>query len=180
MSSRGSVTYGVAKVLTKILKPLVGRFPQHIHSTQDFVEQANKVTVLPVEYLSPYDVTALFTSVLVKPALGIIKDLLEKDNTLKERTVLPVKDIILLLEFCLKNSYLSFQGQFYEQVEGAVIGSLVSPIVANLYMEYFVQKALNTATPLECGSGMWIIHLSSKRKITNKTSLNTLTVLTLP
>ena len=47
-----------------------------------------------------------------------------------------VGDIILLLEFCLKNTYFSFQGQFYEQVEGAAMGSPVSPIVANLYMEY--------------------------------------------
>ena len=56
-----------------------------------------------------------------------------------------VGDIILLLEFCLKNTYFSFQGQFYEQVEGAAMGSPVSPIVANLYMEYLEQKALSTA-----------------------------------
>ena len=40
VSSCGSVTYGVAKELAKILKPLVGKSPHHIHSTQDFVEQA--------------------------------------------------------------------------------------------------------------------------------------------
>ena len=46
-------------------------------------------------------------------------------------------------------------------------------------MEYFEKKALCTTTPhLECGIGMWMTHLSSKRKITNKTSLNTLIVLT--
>ena len=56
-----------------------------------------------------------------------------------------VSDIILLLEFCLKNTYFSFQDQFYEQVEGAAMGSPVSPIVANLYMEYLEQKALSTA-----------------------------------
>ena len=92
VSSRGLVTYGVAKALTKIFKSLVGKSPHHIHSTQDCVEQANKVTLLPGECLSSYDVTALFTSVPIEPALGIIKDLLEKDNTLKERTVLLVKD----------------------------------------------------------------------------------------
>ena len=48
-------------------------------------------------------------------------------------------------EFCLKNTYFSFQGQFYEQVEGAAMGSPVSPIVANLYMEYLEQKVLSTA-----------------------------------
>ena len=144
--SRGLVTYGVAKVLTKIFKALVGNFPHHIHSTQDFVEQANKVPLLPGECLSCYDITALFTSVLVDSALGVIKEPLGKENTLKERTVLPFKDIILLLEFCLKTTYFSFHGQLYEQVEGVSMGSQVSPIVANLYMEYFEQKALSTAT----------------------------------
>ena len=117
VSSRGSLTYGVAKLHSKILKSLVGKSPHHIHSTEDFVEQANKVTLLPGECLSSYDVTALFTSVPVEPALGIIKDLLEQGNILKERKVLPVKDIIPLLEFCLHNTYFSFQGQFCEQVE---------------------------------------------------------------
>ena len=56
-----------------------------------------------------------------------------------------VSDIILLLEFCLKNTPFSFQDQFYEQVEGAAMDSPVSPIVANLYMEYLEQKALSTA-----------------------------------
>ena len=42
VSSHGSVTCGVAKVLTKIFKPLVGKSPHHVHSTQDFVEQAKK------------------------------------------------------------------------------------------------------------------------------------------
>ena len=101
------------------------------------VEQANKETLLPWKCLSSYDVTALFTSVLVEPALGIIKELLEKDNTPKERTGLPVKDIILLLEFYLHNTYFSFQSQFFEQVEGVAMGFPVCPIVANLYMDYF-------------------------------------------
>ena len=92
----------MAKVLTTILKPLVGKSSHHIHSTQDFIEQANKVTLMPGECLSSYDVTVLLNIVPVDPELGIIKDLLEKDSTLKKRTVLSVKDIILLLEFCLK------------------------------------------------------------------------------
>ena len=109
------------------------------------------------------------------------KDLLEKDHTLKERTILAVKDIILLLEFCLKNTYFSFQDQFYEQVEGAAMDSPVSPIVANMYMEYLEQKSLSTShIPPGSGAGLWMTPLSSTRRSTNKTSFNTLTVLTLP
>ena len=128
MSSCGSVTYGVAKELTKVIKPLVGKSPHHINSTQDFFEQAKHITLAPRECLSSYDVSALFTLVPVDLALRVIKDLLEKDPSLKEGTVLHVEDITLLLEFCLKNTYFSFQGQFYEQVEGVIMGSPVSCI----------------------------------------------------
>ena len=169
VSSCGSVTYGVAKELAKILKPLVGKSPHHINSTQDFVEQFKHITLAPGECLSSYDVSALSTSVPVDPALNIIKDLLEKDHTPKERTVMEVRDIILLLEFCLKNTYFSFQDQFYEQVEGAAMGSPISPIAANLYMEYLEQKALSTApNPLGSGAGLWMTPLSSTRKSTKR------------
>ena len=106
VSSGGSVTYDVAKELAKILKPLVGKSPHHINSTHDFVEQIKQLTLSPGECFSSYDVSALFTSVPVDLALGVIKDLLEKDPTLKDRTVLTVNNIILLLEFCLKKHVL--------------------------------------------------------------------------
>ena len=96
----------MAKELAKILKPLVGKSPHHINSTQDFVGQAKHFKLEAGECLSSYDVSALFTSVPIDPALNIIKDLLVKDNTLKERTVMEVDDIILLLEFCLQKHIL--------------------------------------------------------------------------
>ena len=42
VSGCGSVTYGVARELAKILGPLVGKSPCHIDSTQDFVEQVGR------------------------------------------------------------------------------------------------------------------------------------------
>ena len=171
----------MAKELAKILKPLVGKSPHHVNSTHNFVEQAKHISLAPGECLSSYDVSALFTSVPVDPALNIVKDLLEKDHTLKERTVMKVSDIILLLEFCLKNTYFSFQDQFYEQVEGAAMGSPVSPIVVNLYMKYLEWKALSTApTPPRFWCRYVDDTLSSPRRSANKASFNTLTVLTLP
>ena len=128
--------------------------------------------------LSSYDVTALFTSVPVDPALGIIKDLLEKDSTLKERTLLLVMDIILLLEFCLKNTYFLSKVSTMKN-RRCSYGSPVSSIVANLYMEYFEQKALSPATPqiwLRYVDNTWVV----QGKKINKTSFNMLIVLTWP
>ena len=119
-----------------------GKWPHHIQKTRDFVSKVRKVTLLPGEHLSSYDVTALFTSVPIDPALNIIKNLFEQDDTLSNGTVLIVQNIVELLGFCLHNTYFSFQNKFYEQVEGAAMGSPVSPIVANMYMEFLREKLL--------------------------------------
>ena len=151
----------MAKVLAKVLKPLVGKSPHHIQSRRDFVNIVRDITLLPGECPCSYDVSALFTSVPIDPTLNIIKDQLEKDDTLCDRTVLTVQHIIQLLGFCLHNTYFSFQDKFYEQVEGAATGSPVSPIVANLYMEYFEREAICSASPHPgTGTGLWITLLS--------------------
>ena len=49
----------------------------------------------------------------------------------------------------LHNTYFSFQNNFYEQVDDVAMGSPVSPIAANLYMEYFEKKALCSASTPE-------------------------------
>ena len=81
-----------------------------------------------------YDVKALFTSVPTTPATNIIKKLLEQDHKLQQGTSMSTESIICLLEFCLNSTSFSFQGKYFEQLEGAAMGSPISLIVANLYM----------------------------------------------
>ena len=88
-----------------------------------------------------YDVKALFTSVPIQPATDIIKQHLEEDRELQQRTSLTVSHITCLLEFYLKTTYFTFQGRYYEQLDGSVMGSTISTIVANLIMEYFEVKS---------------------------------------
>ena len=70
--------------------------------------------------------------------------LLWKLQELQLRTTMKVELIISLLEFCLKTTYFQFQGRFFQQLQGAAMGSPISPTVANLYMEDFETKAINT------------------------------------
>ena len=99
----------------------------------------------PDEELRSYDVSALFTSVPVDKAMVIIKRRLQEDVTLVKRTPLSPDDIVQLLDQCLKCTYFLYKGQYYLQVHGAAMGSPVSPIVCNIYMEDFEQKALSGA-----------------------------------
>ena len=97
-----------------------------------------------------YDVKPLFTSVPITKAITIIKQLLEEDQELQQRTSLSIKNILSLLEFCITSTYFSFQGKFFEQLEGAAMGSPLSPIVANLYMESFEVEAIRSAPHPPC------------------------------
>ena len=145
VSSIGAVTYQTAKELSKILKPLVGKSPHHVHNNEDFLQHLQGIQLGPDEVIISYDVKALFTLVPIQPALTIIKKFLEEDLGLQERTSVAVRNIMCLLEFCLRSTYLSFQNQYYEQVEGAAMGSPISSIVANLYMENFETRAISTS-----------------------------------
>ena len=135
VSSRGSITYGIAKELAHIIKPLIGQSPHHLKNTQHFIQQLQGKKLEPGEVITSFDVKALFTSVPVKPAIQMVKQRLQQDNTLPQRTNMFITQITSLLEFCLTNTYFLFQGKYYEQVQGAAMGSPISPLIANIFMD---------------------------------------------
>ena len=55
---------------------------------------------------------------------------------------IPKDKIIALLELVLNYCVFSFQHKFYEQLQGAAMSSPVSPVIANISMEYFEEVAL--------------------------------------
>ncbi|CAG4972614.1 unnamed protein product [Parnassius apollo] len=50
-----------------------------------------------------------------------------------------------LFRHCLTSGYLLWKEEFYKQVDGVAMGSPVSPIVADIFMEDFEEKALLTS-----------------------------------
>ena len=145
ISSIGSVTYSTAKELARIIKPLVGGSSHHVKNNMHFIQRIEGIQQKPEEFMMSFDVEALFTSVPIEPAIAIIKKLLEEDKNLCQRTTITVKQISCLLEFYLTTTYFTFQGKMFEQVKGAAMGSSISPIVVNLFMEDLETKALATA-----------------------------------
>ena len=145
VSSVGSVSYETAKELSRILKPLVGKTEHHVKNAKDFIDSIQDIRLKPNECLVSYDVEALFTSVPIQAALNITKKKLEEDKELHLRTSMSVQHISWLLEFCLRTTYFLFQGEFHQQLEGTAMGSPISPIIANLFLEDLEAKALSTS-----------------------------------
>ena len=96
-----------------------------------------------------FDVSALFTSIPVNQALDVINQLIiqhQTDMDFKNKVGkawyevadhLDREDVMALLKDVLNNYVFSFQGKFYKQLHHAAMGSPCSPVVANIYMEYF-------------------------------------------
>jgi len=92
-----------------------------------------------------YDVTALFTSVPVDKALEVMTEILHEDDTLTTHTEMTIPPIVELLDFCLNTTYFIYDEAYYQQSHGAAMGSPISPLVANYYMEQFEKIAISTA-----------------------------------
>ena len=139
VSCINSPTYRLSQHISALISPLAG------HTETAVKNSAAKRRVTQDELLVSFDVSSLFTNVPVPEAVEVIREMLRRDPKLSERTTLDADTIADLLSLCLKSTYFRYNSCYYEQKEGAAMGSPVSAVVANLYMEHFEQIALNSA-----------------------------------
>ena len=117
------------------------------------------ITVSSDESLVSFDVTSLFTNV---PIGEVIRGKLWEDDNVIERRPLSPDRIAELLGLYLRSTYFSYGGEFDKQRDGTAMGSPLSAVVANLYME-FSRSLLSSQHPLDpvFGSCMWMTHSAS-------------------
>ncbi|XP_072041252.1 uncharacterized protein [Amphiura filiformis] len=169
-----SLGYETSKALAGLLNPLIGNTEHHVKNSKDLAEELSGVFIEDHEIFNSHDVVSLFTNTPIKEALGIIKQRLIEDKDLKKLTKLEVDDIIELLEFILTTTYFEFRGTIYRQRFGAAMGSPVSPIIANFFMEFLEQQAIATA-PLEFKPRYWRRYVDDVLEIIQEGQVQNLT-----
>ena len=160
VSACGTATYQLAKFLTKILQRYTGITPSFVKDSKSFSDHLRTMRISGEEELVSFDISALFTSIPVPTALDIINRLFTehiedpeaKDKygcSFRRNTIGLEKDEVMsLLKLVLENCVFTFQDRFYKQLHGAAMGSPCSPVVANIYMEYFENMALGPELPV--------------------------------
>ena len=73
-------------------------------------------------------------------------------------------DILELLEFVLTTTYFAFRGEIYRQKFGTAMGSPVSPLVANMFMEQLERK-LSATVPEDLRPKLWKRYVDDSREI---------------
>ena len=134
VSCIGSPLQQLAKYLAKQLQPHTDNMESNVKNASHFVELLKNQTVQPGDLLVSFDVVSLFTNIPVDEAIDVIR---KKHQ--------PPHHIMELTEHCLKNTYFVYKDQRYKQIEGAPMGSPLSPVLANLFMEDLEARAIGTA-----------------------------------
>ena len=145
VSTINSPSYKLAKELARILTPLAGNTAYTVRNSTAFVERIRGLQTTPQDTLVSFDVKNLFTQVPVEAALTVVEDRLYKDPTLSDRTSIPVPQLVELTSLCLRSTYFQLGEKFYEQTDGAAMGSPLSPVIANLYLESLEETAIRSA-----------------------------------
>ncbi|KAH7969833.1 hypothetical protein HPB52_022354 [Rhipicephalus sanguineus] len=122
----------LSNYLHKIISPLVDKTETHVQNSYDFIEKVRNTVLHDDEIMVSFDVCT---------------DTLESDPSLPERTPLEAPNLSRLLEFCLSNTYLTFQKKFFKQVHGTAMGASISVTAANLAMESLESRALPSFNP---------------------------------
>ena len=138
VSSIGTFNYNLVRFLCDLLSPLV-RNDYSCKDTFSFVSQIKNAN-LSKKFLVSYDVTSLFTNIPLQETIDVAINLLFSHNPNLNITRKELKKLFL---FATSKTHFIFNINFYNQIDGAVMGSPLSPVLANIFMGFHESKWLN-------------------------------------
>jgi len=111
---------------------------------KNFIEKIRNVDIPDEALMGSFDVVNLFTTTPVTEALQVLRQRLEEDDKLPDRTHHSVDTLMEMVTVCTQNTYFQFGTDFYKQVRGMAMGSPLSPVLCNIYLEHLENRAINS------------------------------------
>nr|VZI40989.1 unnamed protein product [Spirometra erinaceieuropaei] len=146
------------------LKLLQGNSSTSVRSASQFLIDRRGRRIQSDEIIVSFDVTSLFTSIPPNVAREVLRKRLEEacDET---QNALKIDNLLRLFEFC-QQTFVTFAGETYEQIEGTPMGSPVSGLVAELVLQELEKIAFLQHEPL-----FWRRYVDDMSFIVNKDML---------
>ena len=172
VSTCDTVAYNTAKFITKILQNYCGKTSSFVNDSTDFIKKIKHLSInLEVETIVSFDVSALFISIPVPVALPVINSKISTCTNFTNVCKISTEEFIKLQEVTLTSCVFCFNAKFYKQLQGAAMGSPVSPVIANIYMEYFESLAMPSYPKL---IKWWFRYVNDVHSATRKDQVNQL------
>ena len=139
VSSIGTFNHNLARFLCDLLSLLVPN-DYSCKDTFSFVSQIKNAN-LSKNFLVSYDVTTLFTNIPLQETIDLAINLLFNHNPDLNITRKELKKLFL---FATSKSHFIFNSKFYNQIDGVVMGSPVTPIFMGFHeSKWFNESNLN-------------------------------------
>ena len=139
MSGVGTLLHGISGILAKALSSKVGTISgKKLKHSGDLLNKIRNVSVRNKQ-LASFDVTSLFTNVPTEKALDVLRGVLSNNDSLP----IPMHDFISLVELCVSNCFFTFNDVYYRQKSGMAMGSPLSGILSNLFLEHLEANYFN-------------------------------------
>lgn len=109
-------------------------------SIRNSIDLTNKIKNTPFplsSMLVSFDVVNLFPSIPPDDCLSLIRSLLFKNRSLLTSQIL---DLCSLLDLVFKQNFFQFDNKFYAQTSGLAMGSNISPLAAEIFMNNLESK----------------------------------------
>ena len=94
-----------------------------------------------------FDVKSSFTSVPVQAAISSIDQALRDDKDFEEREGIKTSTLMEMLRVCLLSTCFKFRERHYELTDELAMGSPISPVVANIFINKIEETAISTFSP---------------------------------
>ena len=112
------------------LKEFCTKFDAILMDSLSLVKFLEKEKFDSDDFLFTVDFASLYTNIPVKHAIELMKEIV-----FEYKDVISNAEIIIdLLELVLEHSLMEFNGEYFQQIFGIIMGTNVAPILANLYL----------------------------------------------
>ena len=137
--------HNLNKYIANIFKVHVKDKSNNAKNSSTFFNYPGNVPIEGEEIMVPFDVTSLYTNILIIDMLNIIKDYVNNDDQFTRKTAVPQDKFLDLVNLVLTTTWYTFYSQFYQKTDSVEMGGPASSTTAEIYMQAHECTVISTA-----------------------------------
>lgn len=138
ISNQNTPTNRVSKLIQNFLyKHFHNKFTHTIKNSTDLINKLKNFKLNKNSKLVSFDIKNLYTNIPINQTLDFIKKHLINFQDHNKLNILEINSFIGLLEIVCNQNFFTFENKFYRMKDGLPMGSPISGILADIFVDHF-------------------------------------------